>query len=325
MLEESVSHSGHVMAESVRVLVVQSEDAERLFQRALFTDAGMTVVEAGTGAEALEFLATDHADLVVLGRALPDMDGLDLLPRLKSNELEFVPVLVVSHRGETAERVRGLQLGADDYLGRPCDPAELLARVKALMRNKQSHDKIRKLQQSLEQMVISDPLTGLHNRRFLMDRVAQEMQRADRHGEPLAFAMLDLDAFKPINDQFGHVVGDKVLRAVGNAISRCVRVSDIAARYGGDEFAIILPQTPPEGAMRVCERILRTIGELKLADENGVGCPVTASLGLAYYPAEDLETPEDLVHSADGALYGAKRMGKNRFSTVRPVQPLASA
>src|SRR5207245_683499 len=145
--------SGDAMAEPSRVLVVQSEDAERLFQRALFSDAGMTVVEVASGAEALEFLATERPDLVVLGRTLPDMDGLDLLPRLKANELEFVPVLVASHRGETAERVRGLQLGADDYLGRPCDPAELLARAKALLRSKQSHDKIRKLQQSLEQMV----------------------------------------------------------------------------------------------------------------------------------------------------------------------------
>ena len=307
------------MAESSRVLVVQSEDAERLFQRALFSDAGLTVFEAGSGAEALDFLATDRPDLVVLGRTLPDMDGLDLLPRLKSDELDFVPVLVASHRGETAERVRGLQLGADDYLGRPCDPAELLARAKALLRNKLSHDKIRKLQQSLELMVVSDSLTGLHNRRFLMDRLAQEMQRADRHGEPMAFAMLDLDGFKPINDQFGHVVGDKVLRATGSAVARCVRVSDIAARYGGDEFAIILPQTPPEGPMRVCERILRTIGEMRLEDENGVSAKVTASLGLAYYPAEDLETAEDLVHSADGALYGAKRQGKNRYSTVRPT------
>ena len=216
------------MSDPSRVLIVQSEDAERLFQRALFSDAGMTVMEAGSGAEALEFLASEHPDLVILGRNLPDMDGLDLLPRLKSNELDFVPVLVASHRGETAERVRGLQLGADDYLGRPCDPAELLARAKALLRNKQSHDKMRKLQQSLEQMVVSDPLTGLHNRRYLMDRLAQEMQRADRHGEPLAFAMLDLDGFKPINDQFGHIVGDKVLRAVGNAVARCVRASDIA-------------------------------------------------------------------------------------------------
>jgi diguanylate cyclase (GGDEF)-like protein len=313
------------MSEAVRVLVVQSEDAERLFQRALFAEAGLTVFEASSGAEALEYLATDRPDLVVLGRSLPDMDGLDLLPRLKSSELDFVPVLVASHKSATAERVRGLQLGADDYISRPCDPAELLARAKALLRNKQTHDKIRKLQVSLEQMVVSDPLTGLHNRRYLMDRLTQEMQRADRHNEPLAFAMVDLDGFKPINDQFGHVVGDKVLRAVGNAISRCVRVSDIAARYGGDEFAVILPQTPPEGAMRVVERVLRTISELTLKDESGVPVKVTASLGLAYYPAEDIETPEDLVHTADGALYGAKRSGKNRYSSVRTTHPVASA
>jgi diguanylate cyclase (GGDEF)-like protein len=304
---------------------VQAEQAERAVQRALFTEAGMSVVEACSGAEALDFLATDRPDLVVLGRTLPDMDGLDLLPRLKSGELDFVPVLVASHRGETAERVRGLQLGADDYIPRPCDPAEFLARAKALLRTKQAHDRIRKLQITLEQMVVSDPLTGLHNRRYLMDRMTQEMQRSDRHGEPLALAMIDLDAFKPINDQFGHVLGDKVLRAVGSAISKSVRVSDIAARYGGDEFAVILPQTPAEGAMRVCERLLRNISEVILQDETGKTFRITASLGLAYYPADDVETPEDLVHSADGALYGAKRSGKNRYTAARPVQPLATA
>jgi len=313
------------MSEPTRVLVVQAEQAERAVQRALFTEAGMSVVEACSGAEALDFLATDRPDLVVLGRTLPDMDGLDLLPRLKSGELDFVPVLVASHRGETAERVRGLQLGADDYIPRPCDPAEFLARAKALLRTKQVHDRIRKLQITLEQMVVSDPLTGLHNRRYLMDRMLQEMQRSDRHGEPLALAMVDLDAFKNINDQFGHVLGDKVLRAVGSAISKSVRVSDIAARYGGDEFAVILPQTPAEGAMRVCERLLRNISEVILQDETGKTFRITASLGLAYYPADDVETPEDLVHSADGALYGAKRSGKNRYTAVRPVQPLATA
>jgi len=313
------------MSEPTRVLVVQAEPAERAVQRALFTEAGMSVVEACSGAEALDFLATDRPDLVVLGRTLPDMDGLDLLPRLKSGELDFVPVLVASHRGETAERVRGLQLGADDYIPRPCDPAEFLARAKALLRTKQAHDRIRKLHTTLEQMVVSDPLTGLHNRRYLMDRMLQEMQRSDRHGEPLALAMIDLDAFKPINDQFGHVLGDKVLRAVGSAISKSVRVSDIAARYGGDEFAVILPQTPPEGAMRVCERLLRNISEVTLQDEMERTFRITASLGLAYYPADDVETPEDLVHSADGALYGAKRSGKNRYTAARPVQPLATA
>jgi two-component system cell cycle response regulator len=313
------------MADETRVLVVQAEPSERAFQRSLFAEAGMSVVEASSGSEALDYLATDHPDLVVLGRMLPDMDGLDLLPRLKSSELDFVPVLVASHRNETAERVRGLQLGADDYVSRPCDPAELLARARALLRTKQTHDRIRKLQLTLEQMVVSDPLTGLHNRRFLMDRLLQEMQRSDRHGEPLAFAMIDLDGFKTINDLYGHVVGDKVLRAVGNAISRSIRVSDIAARYGGDEFAVILPQTPPEGAMRVCERLLRAISEAGVQDDSGKVCRVTASLGLAYYPADDVETPEDLVHCADGALYGAKRSGKNRYTAVRPMQPQATA
>src|SRR3989475_5041675 len=275
--------------DATRVLIVQAESSERAFQKSLFGEAGMSVIEAGTGAEVLDFLATDRPDLVVLGRTLPDMDGLDLLPRFKSGELDFVPVLVASHRGETAERVRGLQLGADDYIPRPCDPAEFLARAKALLRTKQAHDRIRKLHITLEQMVVSDPLTGLHNRRYLMDRMLQEMQRSDRHGEPLALAMIDLDAFKPINDQFGHVLGDKVLRAVGSAISKSVRVSDIAARYGGDEFAVILPQTPAEGAMRVCERLLRNISEIVLQDETGRTFRITASLGLAYYPADDVE------------------------------------
>src|SRR5256714_6562418 len=313
------------MADETRVLIVQAEPSERAFQRSLFVDAGMSVVEAISGSEALDYLATDSPDLVVLGRMLPDMAGSDCFPGLKAGELDSVPVLVSSERRETAERVRGLQLGADDYISRPCDPAELLARARALLRTKQTHDRIRKLQLTLEQMVVSDPLTGLYNRRFLMDRLLQEMQRSDRHGEPLAFAMIDLDGFKPINDLYGHVLGDKVLRGVGSAISRSVRVSDIAARYGGDEFAVILPQTPPEGAMRVWERLLRNISEILLQDQTGQTFRITASLGLAYYPADDVETPEDLVHCADGALYGAKRSGKNRYTAVRPMQPQATA
>src|SRR3954463_6886104 len=313
------------MQDAPRVLVVQSEDAERMMQRTLFSDAGMSVFETATGAEALDFLATEAPDLVVLERSLPDMDGLDLLPRIKSSELDLLPVLVVSQRSETAEKVRGLQLGADDYMHRPCHPAELLARVKALLRTKRAHDKIRKLQTTLEKLVVADPLTGLHNRPYLMDPLVQEMQRADRHGEPLALAMIDRDGFKPVNDLFGHVLGDKVLRAVGGAIAKSVRASDVPARYGGDEFAIILPETPAEGAMRVCERLVRAISEVVLQDESGKRVKVTASLGLAYYPANDVETAEDLIHSADGALYGAKRSGKNRYSAVRPVQPLATA
>lgn len=307
------------MSDPVRILLVQADATSRQFQRDLFGAADFVVEEASSGAAALEAVAMSRPDLVVLGRSLPDMDGLELLPTLKSSELDFVPVLVVSHKSETAERVRGLQLGADDYLAAPCDPAELLARAKALLRVKQTHDRIRKVQKTLEQLVVRDSLTGLHNRTHLMDRLREEMQRASRYTQPLALAMIDLDGFKPINDQFGHVVGDQVLRNVGGAIARCVRLSDIACRYGGDEFAVILPQTPPEGAMRVCERILKAIEALRLVGEQGRRTAVTASLGLAWFPADDLKTPEDFLQAADGALYAAKRSGKNRFTSVRAV------
>jgi len=241
------------------------------------------------------------------------------LPRFKSSELDFVPVLVASKSSETQERVRGLQLGADDYLGVPYDPAELLARAIALLRVKQTHDRVRKLQKTLEQLVVRDSLTGLHNRTHLVDRLREEMVRSKRYQQPLALAMVDLDGFKPINDQFGHVIGDQVLRNVGAALARSVRLTDIACRYGGDEFALILPQTPPAGAALVCERVLQAISDLRLLGDQGRQTNVTASIGLAWFPADDLASPEDFLQAADGALYAAKRSGRNRYSAVRPV------
>jgi len=307
------------MPDPARVLLVKADAEERHAQRDLFSDAGMVVDEAGSGAQALELFTNERPDLVVLGRDLPDMDGLELLPRFKSSELDFVPVLVASKSSETQERVRGLQLGADDYLGVPYDPAELLARAIALLRVKQTHDRVRKLQKTLEQLVVRDSLTGLHNRTHLVDRLREEMVRSKRYQQPLALAMVDLDGFKPINDQFGHVIGDQVLRNVGAALARSVRLTDIACRYGGDEFALILPQTPPAGAALVCERVLQAISDLRLLGDQGRQTNVTASIGLAWFPADDLASPEDFLQAADGALYAAKRSGRNRYSAVRPV------
>ncbi len=300
----------------MRVLVVQADESARASQRALLSGAELTVADAGSGAEALEKLREGPPDLVVLGRSLPDMDGLDLLPQLKGTHDQFTPVLIASHRSATAERVLGLQKGADDYLPLPCDPDELLARVRALLRVKEMHDRVLSIQRELERLVVSDPLTGLYNRRYLVERLGQEMNRVDRYGGKLAFAMIDLDGFKPVNDKYGHVFGDRLLRAVASEISRSLRTPDVAARYGGDEFAVILPQTQPEGALRVCERIRKAVEQLALnAGEAPVS--VTATLGVADYPAEGIATAEELVHAADEALYGAKRAGKNRYSAVR--------
>ncbi|HKC61399.1 MAG TPA: diguanylate cyclase [Myxococcales bacterium] len=302
----------------MRVLVVQADESARASQRALLSGAELTVADAGSGAEALEKLREGPPDLVVLGRSLPDMDGLDLLPQLKGTHDQFTPVLIASHRSATAERVLGLQKGADDYLPLPCDPDELLARVRALLRVKEMHDRVLSIQRELERLVVSDPLTGLYNRRYLVERLGQEMNRVDRYGGKLAFAMIDLDGFKPVNDKYGHVFGDRLLRAVASEISRSLRTPDVAARYGGDEFAVILPQTQPEGALRVCERIRKAVEQLAL-NAGDAPVSVTATLGAADYPAEGITIAEGLIHAADEALYGAKRAGKNRYSAGRAL------
>jgi len=302
----------------MRVLVVQADESARASQRDLLSGAELTVAAVGSGAEALEKVREGAPDLVVLGRSLPDMDGLDLLPQLKGTHDHFTPVLIASHRSATAERVLGLQKGADDYLALPCDPDELLARVRALLRVKEMHDRVLSIQRELERLVVSDPLTGLYNRRYLVDRLGQEMNRVDRYGGTLAFAMIDLDGFKPVNDKYGHVFGDRLLRAVASEISRSLRTPDVAARYGGDEFAVILPQTQPEGALRVCERIRKAV-ELVALNAGDAPVSVTATLGVADYPAAGISNAEDLIHAADEALYGAKRGGRNRYSAVRAL------
>ena len=302
----------------MRVLVVQADESARALQRELLAGAQLTVADAASGAEALEKLREAAPDLVVLGRSLPDMDGLDLLPRLKGTHEQFTPVLVASHRSATAERVLGLQRGADDYLPLPCDPDELIARVRALLRVKEMHDRVLSIQRELERLVVSDPLTGLYNRRYLVERLGQEMNRVDRYGGTLAFAMIDLDGFKPVNDKYGHVFGDRLLRAVASEISRSLRNPDVAARYGGDEFAVILPHTQPEGALRVCERIRRAVEQLAVS-AGDVPVSVTATLGVADYPSNEISSAEELIHAADEALYGAKRGGRNRYSAVRAL------
>jgi len=302
----------------MRVLVVQADESARATQRDLLQGAELTVADASTGAEALQKARDTQPDLVVLGRSLPDMDGLDLLEQLKGERGRFTPVLIASHRSATAEVVLGLQKGADDYLPLPCDPDELLARVQALLRVKEMHDRVVAMQRELERLVVSDPLTGLYNRRYLVERLGQEMNRVDRYGGTLALAMIDLDGFKPVNDRYGHVFGDRLLRAVAAEIARSLRTPDVAARYGGDEFAVILPQTQPEGALRVCERIRKAVEQLALSAGDG-SVSVTATLGVSDYPADGVSTAEELIQAADEALYGAKRAGRNRYSAVRAV------
>jgi len=243
---------------------------------------------------------------------MPRLDGFQVLERLRADPATVnIPVLVVSARSENAIKVRGLDLGAVDYLQKPFSDRELRARVERTLRFVRSQSALRALAQT-------DALTGLANLRAFRARVEDEVKRAHRYRTPLTCVMADLDALKPINDELGHAAGDRAIAAVAAIIREELRETDFGARYGGDEFVVLLPHTAAEEgrilAERVCSRLRDT--ELDLGPRR---LSVRASFGVACLPVEEgTATADELVRAADAALYAAKRAGRGRVAVAPP-------
>jgi two-component system cell cycle response regulator len=215
-------------------------------------------------------------------------------------------------------KVEGLRIGADDFLAKPFAEAEITARCAAMLRIKSLQDQLRLTRRSLEEQSVTDALTGLKNRRFFDERLPEEFRRAQRYADPLSLIMIDLDHFKRVNDQYGHQMGDVVLRDAAASIRASIRDPDICARFGGEEFAVMLPKTHVGGALAVAERIWRALGarvyrqEVPAAGQEAAAeIKVTASLGLAFFPSKDITSADLLVKFADEALYQAKSSGRN--------------
>jgi two-component system cell cycle response regulator len=306
---------------------------------------GFDVLTAADGKEAMKKVHSESPDLVLLDLVLPDMDGLEVLRFVKKSrpEAEFVPVIILSSKSDLDSRVRGLRIGADDYLAKPPAEREIVARVEAMLRIKTLQDELlrtrrereekneqleaqkkqleeqkRQLEEQKRQLAeqsVTDALTGLKNRRFFDERLVEEFRRAQRYTDPLSLMMLDLDNFKLVNDRHGHLVGDLVLREAAKLIRGSIRDPDICARYGGEEFAVILPKTHMAGALTVAERVWKELGQKvyrHAADgAKPIEVQVTASIGISFYPSKDISAPELLLKYADEALYNAKRAGRN--------------
>lgn len=296
-----------------RVLIVDDEAMNQRFLAAALS-VDYEVQTARSGAGALRAIAeSGPPDLILLDVTMPDISGLQLCRILKSREeTRQVPVIFVTGRSQVSEEAEGFAVGAVDYISKPVAIPILRARV-------HTHIELRRRAELLDLLTSTDALTGIPNRRRLDDILEREWRRCMRSGMPLAVAMVDVDHFKQFNDHYGHGPGDDCLRQVARAIAgAALRSSDLAGRYGGEEFTVILPETDGDGGMTVAERLRSAVEALQLPHaESSVSSVVTVSAGVAATvpsPAPPRAGARALLEAADRALYAAKRTGRNRIA-----------
>ncbi|MFH0728819.1 MAG: response regulator [Pseudomonadota bacterium] len=265
------------------------------------------------GEEAIIECKKGKIDLVLLDLILPGINGFDVCRQLRENErTRNIQILMVSSQNDLESKLRGIELGADEYLIKPVIREELTVRIKSLVKKKQYLDQLVSRYETALNAAITDKLTGLFNHSYLQHFTARELKRCFRRQGAMAFIMIDIDDFKQYNDAYGHPAGDTLLRLFGRLIKKAIREVDLAARYGGEEFAVVLPYTERPEAMAVAERILGEIRNCSFSEGPARLCErKTASLGIACYPM-DGETVADLIQHADEALYRAKKKGKNQ-------------
>lgn len=300
----------------MKVLIIDDDPDALEVAKARLTKEDLDITCAQGGFPGLKAARKIEPDLILLDLDMPDISGFDVCRSLKADpELCMIPVLFLSGSTTPEDKIAGLDLGAIDYVTKPFDAFELRARVRAALRTKH-------LQDMLFEHAHIDPLTGLPNRRALMERLQQEWSRIERHSGQLSFIMADIDQFKSINDRLGHQAGDRILQQVANVLAAHCRESDLPARFGGDEFAIIVPGEDAEKALHLAERCRHEIAKTCIVVRQE-SVALTASFGVA--DATGATSLAALMRHADDALYQSKKAGRDRVQTWTdgaPASPL---
>jgi diguanylate cyclase (GGDEF)-like protein len=309
--------------EQFTVLVVDDSPVARKLVELTLPGDEYLLLFAKTGAEALDFFARYHPPLVITDWLMPDFSGVELCERIRQESHGvYTYVILLTGISDKAQVVKGLQAGADDYLTKPFHPEELLARAGVGRRTVALHREIESKNRLLEQLVLTDGLTGMPNRRAMEDWGTRQLNGAMRHGFSFWAVMADLDNFKAINDTFGHNAGDIVLKKFGEILMDNIRRCDMCARTGGEEFLIILTHVDQEGVIRAVEHVRRLFESHTFSFDTGT-TRVTASFGIAGLPTGMQMRFDELVAKADSALYAAKNHGRNKFEIAAIEEPTA--
>jgi len=284
---------------SAHILIAEDDRLTREHVASILLRAGYNVETVNDGQEAVDRVAQGPVDLVLLDVVMPRMSGLEACRILKGMTVDgFLPVLIVTVKTDTQSRVEGLRIGADDYICKPFDEQELLARVASQLRIKKLHDQVAAQKAKFERLSVQDEMTGLCNYRYLNTRLSEEFKRAERYHEPFACVLVDIDQLRAVNDVIGRPAGDAVIKKVAEGIRRCVREVDVVARYGGDEFLLILPSTHFAGSIVVAERIWREVGSIQI-EGVALGHDVE-NTGRASTPPASRRTWDNLASIIEG-------------------------
>ena len=296
----------------MKILIVDDSSGERMFLNRYLGKQGHEVVTAENGAQGVAMYEAAAPDLVLMDMMMPDMDGREVVKRMREMSDEWVPIIFLSGLDASEDIEQALDAGGDDYLVKPFQPKILNAKIRSMARIAAMRGRLIEANEKLTSLAEQDGLTGIPNRRRMDRKMNEELMRCARSKLPLSVILMDIDHFKKFNDTYGHLTGDECLKLVAGCVAAEVRrPADLFARYGGEEFCAVLPETPLEGAMALAEQIRKTVEAQELQTAQG---PVrlTISLGVTCVIPAAGTGAASLLEQADGALYKAKQAGRNR-------------
>ncbi len=305
------------MEKEFTILVVDDDIVSRRVVQKHLEKAGFDVVTADNGQNALKLFDQNYFPIVLTDWMMPGIDGPQLCRLIREKKTDgYVFIILITARDSKTDIVSGLESGADDYLTKPLHPAEMVARVNTGIRILKLEQSLKKANEEIRLLSITDPLTGCFNRGYLNDRLSYEIKRSQRYDHPLSVVLADIDHFKKVNDTYGHQVGDEVLKVFANCILQEIRKKiDWVVRYGGEEFLIVLPENNHLGTFSVAERLRESVAAKRIAVTGG-DLRITASFGGACAAFQnkitDEMTMERLINLADEQLYRSKNAGRNR-------------